>query len=211
MYEDQPFHDPILLSREVLKKAYHEGLFYIAKKEMVEEAYQNKKFSTRKVFVTAGVPSIEEIALTHAICPTFYALKINLPYEILAEFQYKDDIDFATLENNHLDLNDATLEIVSLDLTIEEKKPIYIVKKDLDQDHTSWQQEDIEYAKKYFLKSIQEYIYIIKKNLDLLKEKLIIYASMNEQTFEDDKMLQLFKESYETLTYEVPFAEPHRP
>ena len=91
MYGEQTFQDKRLLSLEVIKKAYQEGLYFISKKDNIDEIVKNQQFKSKNIFVFAGIPTLEEAALDLTILNEMYAVKLQVPYEVLAEFSYDEE------------------------------------------------------------------------------------------------------------------------
>lgn len=199
MYGDRAFQDPILLSREVLKKAYHDGLYFIGREKVIDKICENKTFSTRSAFFFAGIPSIEEISLVNVVSPVLYAVKIELPYEILAMFSYGSFGGETVLKRKDISLQKYSLKKVCLHLKMMDKKPVYIEEKEMER--TPFCLGEKEELKEYFLHSIKEYKFIVEKNLDALRKKLENFLNSPQGMWFMDSPdnLQRVKESYEDL------------
>ena len=200
MYGERAFQDPILLSREVLKKAYHDGLYFIGREKVIDKICENKKFSTRSLFFFAGIPSIEEISLVNVVSPVLYAVKIELPYEVLAMFSYGSFGGETVLKRENISLQDYSIKKVCLHLKMVDKKPVYVEEERIER--ASFCLEEKEELKDYFLHSIKEYKFIVEKNLDALRKKLENFLNSSQgKKFMDGSLdnLQRAKESYEGL------------
>lgn len=201
MYGDQAFQDSLLLSREVLKKANAEGLYYISSKEMIDKITSTKVFP-QNIFLYAGIPTLEEIALTQTIRPHLYALHIHIPYEVLASFKlHREDQD--TYLKSVLTKEDIKYEKVLLELTIQQQKPFY--------QEISWdaeKKEDFDPNEKnemisYFVNSVAQYNYAIKNKLKYIKEQWDIFFKSDDSIpyLTNKAFLQFAKESYEEIVY----------
>src|SRR5574344_837114 len=80
-YSDFAYEDPLLLSREIIKKAYNEGLYYIASSKEIDKIIKNKKISQNDISLYAGIPTLQDLSFGNEICSSFYALRICFPYE----------------------------------------------------------------------------------------------------------------------------------
>ena len=199
MYGERAFQDPILLSREVLKKAYHDGLYFIGREKVIDKICENKKFSTRSLFFFAGIPSIEEISLVNVVSPVLYAVKIELSYEVLAMFSYGSFGGETVLKRENISLQEYSIKKVCLHLKMVDKKPVYVEEERIER--ASFCPEEKEELKDYFLHSIKEYKFIVEKNLDALRKKLenFLNSSQGLGFIDDPDNLQRVKESYEDL------------
>ena len=79
MYGDRAYDDPLLLSREIMKKAYHEGLYYISSNKNIDDILKDN--SKRTLYLFAGIPSFQDVCMNLFPREELYALKINIPYE----------------------------------------------------------------------------------------------------------------------------------
>lgn len=202
MYGDQAFQDSLLLSREVLKKANAEGLYYISSKEMIDKITSSREFP-HNIFLFAGIPTLEEIALTQTIRPYLYALHIHIPYELLASFQLSSENQDTCLKG-FLNPSDFTYEKVLLEYTSHQQKPVY--------QEISWdaeKKEDFKASEKeemmlYFSNSVKQYKYAIKNKLKYIREQWDIFfkAEWSVSYLEDKAFLQFAKQSYEEIVYE---------
>ena len=199
MYGERAFQDPILLSREVLKKAYHDGLYFIGREKVIDKICENKTFSTRSAFFFAGIPSIEEISLVNVVSPILYAVKLELPYEVLSMFSYGSFRGETVLKIKNISLQEYSIKKVCLHLKIMDKKPVYV--EETDMERVAFSLEEKEELKEYFVHSIKEYKFIIEKNLDALRKKLENFLNSPQGIWFMDSPdnLQRVKESYEDL------------
>lgn len=203
MYGERAFQDPILLSREVLKKAYHEGLYFIGQEKVINKICQNKKFSTHSAFFFAGIPSMEEISLVSVISPVLYAVKIELPYEVLAMFSYDSFGGETVLKKENVPLQEYEIKRVCFHLQMVDKKPVYVEKNETER--MSFDLKEKEELIQYFYHSIKEYKFIIEKNLDALRKKLENFLNSPQGIWFMDSPdnLQRVKESYEDLVVAI--------
>ena len=169
MYGDRAFQDPILLSREVLKKAYQEGLYFISpNKSIIDKIYEDKKFPNNNGFFFAGIPSITDVCLISSLCKEMYAIKLSLPYEELTSFTYSTSRGEKVLYEKIDNLKSEYFSKTKLSLQVKDKTPLYI---------ESEEPSSLSYVEQvkmtdYFIHDITEYKYMIENSLDALKEKL---------------------------------------
>ena len=194
MYGDQTFQDQRLLSLEVMKKAYQEGLYFISKKEHIEKILENQAFKNKSIFVFAGIPTLEEAALDLSILKELYAIKMFFPYETLIDFSY--DEDNKTLNKRVKEL--PNLQKVKLKLVVGDKEIAY---QETDEDVQEWNQEEEQELISYFRKKMEEYHYILIKKLEELREQLLSFLSSKESTtaLEDEESLESLALLYEEL------------
>lgn len=194
MYGDQTFQDQRLLSLEVMKKAYQEGLYFISKKENIEKIIENQVFKNKSIFVFAGIPTLEEAALDLSIIKELYAIKMYFPYETLADFAY--DEENKTLNKRIKEL--PNLQKVKLKLVVSDKEIAY---QETDEDVQEWNQEEEQELISYFRKKMEEYHYILIKKLEELREQLLSFLSSKESTaaLEDEESLESLALLYEEL------------
>lgn len=169
MYGDRAFQDPILLSREVLKKAYQEGLYFISpNKSIIDKIYEDKKFPNNNGFFFAGIPSITDVCLISSLCKEMYAIKLSLPYEELTSFSYTVVGGEKVLSEKVNNLKEEYFSKANLSLKVDNKTPLYI---------ESGESCPLSYVDQvkvidYFLSNVMEYKYMIESSLDALKERL---------------------------------------
>lgn len=194
MYGDQTFQDQRLLSLEVMKKAYQEGLYFISKKENIEKIIENQAFKNKSIFVFAGIPTLEEAALDLSILKELYAIKMYFPYETLVDFLY--DEDNKTLNKRVKELPE--LQKVKLKLVVSDKEIAY---QETDEDVQEWNQEEEQELISYFRKKMEEYHYILIKKLEELREQLLSFLSSKESmaALEDEESLESLALLYEEL------------
>ncbi len=196
MFGENPFQDPFLLSREIIKKAYNEGLYFISNERTVD-AFLNEKESDRRgnLFVFAGIPSFEDICLNLSALKTIYAIKIQLPYEELIDFELEFSHGDMILYKNDVSLPKKCLEKVYLDLTLENEQLVY--KLDGNNENTIPLNETLA----FLLHNIKNYQYTIKSKVSFLEEQLSDFLATEEglAKLENQENLQLVKEIYEEL------------
>lgn len=194
MYGDQTFQDQRLLSLEVMKKAYQEGLYFISKKENIEKIIENQAFKNKSIFVFAGIPTLEEAALDLSILKELYAIKMYFPYETLVDFAY--DEENKTLNKRIKEL--PSLQKVKLKLVVSDKEIAY---QETDEDVQKWNQEEEQELISYFRKKMEEYHYILIKKLEELRELLLSFLNSKESmaALEDEESLESLALLYEEL------------
>ena len=89
MYGDRAYDDPLLLSREIMKKAYHEGLYYISSNKNIDDILKDN--SKRTLYLFAGIPSFQDVCMNLFPREELYALKINIPYQAMVNLNYDDE------------------------------------------------------------------------------------------------------------------------
>lgn len=201
MYGDRVFQDPLLLSREVLKKSYQDSLYYISNEKNINAILKDCS-KKRHLFVFAGIPSFEEVCTDLYPNPVLMAIKIHLPYELFASFFYERDEECYLVKNDIL-IKESYLEKVYLTLAYEDNHLFYKeTKVDEIKDITlSLTEEEICKIKKEFQSSIESYRYAIMTNIKYLKEKLITFLeSCDSEALDNEELLPIIKESFETLS-----------
>ena len=196
MFGENPFQDPFLLSREVIKKAYNEGLYFISNERTID-AFLKEKESDRRgnLFVFAGIPNFEDICLNLSALPTLYAVKISLPYEVLVDFQLETSHGDMVLFKENVSISKKCLEKVVLDLYFNHQKLEYRV--------SSSNKEIVPLAEttRFFIQNIKNYHYAISNKVKFLEEEVTIFLNSQEglKNLEKEENLQLIKEIYEEL------------
>ena len=191
MFGENPFQDPFLLSREVIKKAYNEGLYFISNERTID-AFLKEKESDRRgnLFVFAGIPNFEDICLNLSALPTLYAVKISLPYEVLVDFQLETSHGDMVLFKENVSISKKCLEKVVLDLYFNHQKLEYRV--------SSSNKEIVPLAEttRFFIQNIKNYHYAISNKVKFLEEE--VTTSLNSQQglkkIAKEENLQLIKE-----------------
>lgn len=130
----------LLASRDLMLKAYNEGIYHFtsdeASKAIMETNYVRASnaftsYGKKCSFFFAGIPSFEDLAVNSLIsskdgmAKKLTAVKINLSYEELAKFNYRDRNDFALLHDGNLNFDNDKAKIEYLGLVIENGKPSY--------------------------------------------------------------------------------------
>ena len=196
MFGENPFQDPFLLSREVIKKAYNEGLYFISNERTVD-AFLNEKESDRRgnLFVFAGIPSFEDICLNLSALSTLYAVKISLPYEILVDFQLEISHGDMVLFNENVSISKSCLEKVVLHLQLNQQELLYQEKESLENAISFVE------AKNFLVQNIKNYHYAIENKVKFLENELNAYLNSEKglKKMELEEYLQLVKEIYEEL------------
>ena len=196
MFGENPFQDPFLLSREVIKKAYNEGLYFISNERTID-AFLKEKESDRRgnLFVFAGIPNFEDICLNLSALPTLYAVKISLPYEVLVDFQLETSHGDMVLFKENVSISKKCLEKVVLDLYFKHQKLVYRV--------SSSNKEIVPLAEttRFFIQNIKNYHYAISNKVKFLEEEVTTFLNSQEglKKLEKEENLQLVKEIYEEL------------
>lgn len=196
MFGENPFQDPFLLSREVIKKAYNEGLYFISNERTID-AFLKEKESDRRgnLFVFAGIPNFEDICLNLSALPTLYAVKISLPYEVLVDFQLETSHGDMVLFKENVSISKKCLEKVVLDLYFNHQKLEYRV--------SSSNKEIVPLAEttRFFIQNIKNYHYAISNKVKFLEEEVTTFLNSQEglKKLEKEENLQLVKEIYEEL------------
>lgn len=196
MFGENPFQDPFLLSREVIKKAYNEGLYFISNERTVDaflSERENERFGN--LFVFAGIPSFEDICLNLSALPKLYAIKISLPYEELVDFMLLMDQGDMILYKNNVQIKKEYLEKVLLDLSLEKDKLIYQLESEKRPDIP------LEEALTFLVHNVKNYHFAISNKLHFLEEELNAFLQTEEglKKMEDEENLQIVKEIYEEL------------
>ena len=192
MYGDRAYEDPLLLSREILKKAYSEGLYYISSSKNIASLMNNPN-SRRTLYVFAGIPTFNDICMNLYPNEKLSALKITLPYETLADFQY--DNEEKVLCGKKIALNEMVP--TELGLTSEKEKLKYV---EITEDYSfTPDQEEIIHE---FQKEIANFRYAILTSVEYLKNLLVAFLQkrVDEKLYNNDAYLNMVKECYEELT-----------
>ena len=192
MYGDRAYEDPLLLSREILKKTYSEGLYYISSPKNIE-SLMNNPHSRRTLYVFAGIPTFKDVCMNLYPNEKLSALKITLPYETLASFQYDN-------EEKVLCGKKITLEEMmptELGLTYEKEKLKYV---EITEDYSFTPEEEAIIHE--FQKEIENFRYAILTSVEYLKNLLVAFLQKraNEELYNNNAYLNMVKECYEELT-----------
>lgn len=195
MYGDLAFQNSLLLTREVIKKAYHEGLYYISSEKNIDSLIQGAEQKKRRLLTFSGIPTFEEVCMNLSPSKVIYALKITLPYEELATFQYLEKKEI--LDKKNVMLQKGVLEKKTLYLNYEEGLLCY---KETPQTEDYFQ-EKIEEIEKHFKKEIENYKFAIENRMNDLRKSLFEFleTDASKALLEDQAKLQEIKESYEEL------------
>lgn len=195
MFGENAFQDPFLLSLEIMKKAYNEGLYFISNERTVD-ALVNEKERNREgnLFVFAGIPSFQDICLSLSALPTIYAAKIKLPYEDLVDFKLENSHGDMILYKRNLTFRPEQIEKVTLDLFLEKDGLVY---KEMPNETPI----DVTKATHFLLQDIKNYQYAIQNKLHFLEEQLSNFLQTENglKKIENEENLQLLKEIYEEL------------
>lgn len=192
-YSDFAYEDPLLLSREIIKKAYNEGLYYIASSKEIDKIIKNKKISQNDISLYAGIPTLQDLSFGNEICSSFYALRICFPYEILASFNYAN----GGLFSNHVSLMNIPLKKECLKLEIVDDTPMYVE----DKSKYVLTRERQDMIKNYFIHDLKNDYYLIQSNINYLGEQLTNFLSSSECLNQLDNLdyLNYIKETYEEI------------
>jgi len=199
MYGDRAFQDPLLLSREVIKKAFLEGLFYISSEKNIERILKNKKLDNRTYYVFAGVPSFQEVCIDSSPNEKICALKVNLPYEELADFTY--DNEEKVLIKDHVSFENVTFEKNMLKLCYENSHLSYVPLLDGEDAKSNLSEVSSLEILKVFAKEIKNYQYAILNKIEFLRQVWDeFFRSQSSKAILDDMtILNDIKSSYEEL------------
>lgn len=198
MYGDRAFQDPLLLSLEIIKKAYNEGLYFVTSEKNIEYILENGVLPQRSIFVFAGIPSFQEVCIDLSPSEKLVALKILAPYEELAKFAYQEEDD-KTLIGRCVDLSDAQMEKVELILDYHDKKLQYeIWEGTAKKVFNELEKEEIIHA---FSQEIRNYHYTIINKLAYLRDSLVdfLQSSSSDKILDDAVTLQKVAQQYEIL------------
>ncbi|MBR1748580.1 MAG: hypothetical protein IJ743_02150 [Bacilli bacterium] len=195
MYGDQTFQDQRLLSLEVMKKAYQEGLYFISKKENIDQILKNRKFKSKNIFAFAGIPTLEEAVLDLSIQKELYAIKMFFPYEVLVDFSF---------DENNKTLNKRVKQLpemhqAKLKLSITDKEIVY--EETEEEDNKTFTQEEEQELITHFTKKMEEYHYILIKKLEELRGVLVTFLTSKESmsALENEESLESLALLYEDL------------
>ena len=196
MYGEQTFQDKRLLSLEVIKKAYQEGLYFISKKDNIDEIVKNQQFKSKNIFVFAGIPTLEEAALDLTILNEMYAVKLQVPYEVLAEFSY--DEENKTLRKKKVKIEN--LLPVKLRLVVQDKD-IHYEECEYEEEVSLLNPSDCTELICHFKRGIEQYHYILVKKLEELRDQLVSFLSSKDcvSALDDVECLNQLALIYEDL------------
>ena len=189
---DRVFQDSFLLSREIIKKAYQEKLYYISNKKNIEELIQHQN-SRKELLVYAGIPTFSEVCTESSPSKVLYAAKISLNYEDLAELKQKGEF----LEHPSIELE--SVEKTTLYLTIENGNLVYKEGEEIPLDLT----EPCEEVQKHFLNELQTFHYEFVKELEFMKRRITDFLKSEESRsrLRDEDTVQEMKEIYEMFIF----------
>ena len=185
MYGSSTFQDKRLLRVEVLKKAFHDGVYFVGDKKTIKKILNKEKVD---INVYAGVPSIEELALLNRLNRNIHTLKLNLFYEDLIEFELDND----KLTSN-VSYNNIRMEEIDYFLGYQDKA---IITNNKDE----YKDTDIV---NYFIMMLKEYRYMLIKNANIIHDKLCHYLSSKEsiKILDDKNKLEELAMLYESLEW----------
>lgn len=127
-------YSPILQKRDLLIKCYNEGLYHITKEEnlypILESGYLKasniyQSYGSKKVFMFAGIPTVEDICINSSFQIKLVAIKINPSYEQITKLFYRSKDDEAIIHKGNMILTDKQISIVYLGLSEKNGKLIY--------------------------------------------------------------------------------------
>lgn len=179
-YTDLALSNIILLQREVMKKAYQDGLYFIGTKKELENSNSIKLYP--------GLPSIEDILDTN-LNKTLDTIKISLPYEDIMDFVY-----------NSTRSKKALTKTIPLNKLKTKKVKLYL-DKDLTykEDKISLTKLDELIIINELSSNIKNYKYYIENNVNKLNEEVINFISTNKKYIENEDNLETIKVILETL------------
>lgn len=182
----------ILEDRDIIIKAYKEGLYHITLEENVDSIIESKlmkasnaftSYGNKKCFFFAGIPSYETAAMNIDPDIKLTALKLNLTYEQLTHFKYRSANDKSIVYDGNLDLNDVNVEKIRLGLTT--KNGDFAYKIITDEEYQSYKpnitQEQLNLVNDNLRFKLNSYMVGLNRELDLLKNQVVI-ALKDERT-----------------------------
>lgn len=196
----------LLMSRDLMLKAYNEGIYHFtsdeASKMIMETNYVRASnsftsYGKKRSFFFAGIPSFEDLAVNSllyskdGVAKKLTAVKINLPYEELAEFNYRDRNDCALLHDGNLEFDNNKAKIEYLGLVIENGKPSYkpISEKEYENYDVDLSKLDNKKLKNTLLSKLEltaiglrkDYEYLKKSFIEKMKDERTTRLIMNEK------------------------------
>ena len=173
----------ILEDRELLMKAYNEGLYHITLEENVDSIIETKlmkasnsftSYGNKKCFFFAGIPSFDMAAINIKPDIKLTALKLNLTYEQLSHFKYRKENDKSIVYDGNLDLENLKMEKVRLGLSTKDNNFIY--KKIEEEDYPNYtpnlNNEQLNLVNNNLKFKLTNYMIGLNKDLDLLKKQV---------------------------------------
>ncbi len=190
MYGDRAYDDPLLLSREIMKKAYNEGLYYISSNKNIDAVLKSN--SKRTLYLFAGIPSFQDVCMNLFPSEELYALKINIPYEAMVNLKYDDEEKVMVGKN--VDVSHS--EKITLGLIYDKEALHYALK-----DENYHYEPDKNQIVKEFIQELESYQYTIKSSVEYLQKRLNDFLSSEacKSALDDENSLNDIKECYEIL------------
>ena len=190
MYGDRAYDDPLLLSREIMKKAYHEGLYYISSNKNIDDILKDN--SKRTLYLFAGIPSFQDVCMNLFPREELYALKINIPYEAMVNLKY--DKEEKVMAGEDVDVSHS--EKITLGLIYDAKDLHYVLKEE-----NYHYEPDKDQIIKEFIQELESYQYTIKSSVEYLQKRLNDFLTSDacKRALDDENTLNDIKECYEIL------------
>ncbi|MBD9075459.1 hypothetical protein EGP91_05630 [bacterium] len=190
MYGDRAYDDPLLLSREIMKKAYNEGLYYISSNKNIDAVLKSN--SKRTLYLFAGIPSFQDVCMNLFPSEELYALKITIPYEAMVNLKYDDEEKVMVGKN--VDVSHS--EKITLGLIYDKEVLHYALK-----DENYHYEPDKNQIIKEFIQELESYQYTIKSSVEYLQKRLNDFLSSEacKSALDDENSLNDIKECYEIL------------
>ena len=190
MYGDRAYDDPLLLSREIMKKAYNEGLYYISSYKNIESMLQKKP--KRTLYLFAGIPSFQDVCMNLFPSEELWALKITIPYEALVDLKYDEEEKVMVGKNVSIEKS----EKITLGLAYENNTLFY---KEKDEKYVYVPDKDK--IIKDFIHELESYQYTIKSSVEYLQKRLntFLNSECSKALLDDVSSLNTIKECYEIL------------
>lgn len=117
---------PLFESRDTVLRSYSEGLYHITSDEAADKIIESQELHAsgrfrsydihKRCFFFGGVPDFENVCLNVTPGVTLTAVRVMLPYEELAKFDYRGMNDGAITCKGDLSLANAKVEKVRLGL-----------------------------------------------------------------------------------------------
>lgn len=168
------YYLPIFRKSELFFKCYNEGLYHMTKEEniinILESGYlkassKYQSYGDKKVFLFAGIPTVEDICINASFKEKLVAIKINPTNEELSAFIYRSKDDEAIAYQGNLTLTDKQIEIVYLGLYKEKDNFLYktISKEEYDNYKPNFDNKDFQ---NNFVRQLKSWIMGLNKQYE---------------------------------------------
>ncbi|MDD2469335.1 MAG: hypothetical protein PHI22_00120 [Bacilli bacterium] len=130
---------------DVFLKIYNEGLYHFTSKKNAFEIMESghirpsgvvSSYGAPKTFFFAGVPQFDDLisnAKLEDIDYEFYAIKLNLKYEQIAQFRERSLNDKAVVYNGSCQLDDKQAEIIKLVVDLNKEGNLFLREHDIEE------------------------------------------------------------------------------